>query len=367
MAAPMPREAPVTSATLRVAAEDIRSSPCFVVGASHSIMSGLRRRRHGPVGDSFHASGEEGLTTGDDGMAHRRRHQHRIARMGDCGIHQHAVAAEFHRHGGIGRGADAGIDDDRHAGFGDDDLQVPRIQDAHAGTDQTGQRHDGDTSHALEHARLYGIVRAIDHDAEALADQRLGSAQGFRHVGEQRLLIAQHFELDQIVTIEQFARQTQRAHGLLGRVAARRIGQQGIAPGRQHVEQARLAIAGDERRAADRHGDDVGCAGIECARRFRQVAILPGPHQQAGGEAQAADIERIGQPGIERCIHINLLRRQRRSRCGHRPAALCDRLRCAARFRRCVRSRCGARAATCGPADRPPTRRRRAVRPVRSA
>ena len=42
------------------------------------------------------------------------------ARTGDRGVHQHAVTAQLHGDGGIGGGADAGIDQDRHLGVLDD-------------------------------------------------------------------------------------------------------------------------------------------------------------------------------------------------------------------------------------------------------
>ena len=76
--------------------------------------------------------------------------QHRIARRGDRGVHQHAVAAELHRDRRVGGGADAGVDQHRHLGVLDDDLQIPRIEDAHARTDQRGERHDRHAADVLE-------------------------------------------------------------------------------------------------------------------------------------------------------------------------------------------------------------------------
>ena len=43
------------------------------------------------------------------------------ARAGDGGVHEDAGAAELHRHGGVGGGADARVDDDRHLGVLEDD------------------------------------------------------------------------------------------------------------------------------------------------------------------------------------------------------------------------------------------------------
>ena len=54
------------------------------------------------------------------------RHQHRVLRRGDRRVHQHAVAAQLHRDGGVGGRADAGVDQHRHLDALDDELQVPR-------------------------------------------------------------------------------------------------------------------------------------------------------------------------------------------------------------------------------------------------
>jgi len=51
----------------------------------------------------------------------------RDARFGDGGIHQHAVAAELHGDGGVGRGAHACIDQHGNLGLLDDALDVERV------------------------------------------------------------------------------------------------------------------------------------------------------------------------------------------------------------------------------------------------
>ena len=42
------------------------------------------------------------------------------------------------------------------------------------------------------------------------------AAQGLDHVGIERVRVAQHFELDELVAVEQLAREPQRAHGVVG-------------------------------------------------------------------------------------------------------------------------------------------------------
>ena len=43
---------------------------------------------------------------------------------------------ELHGERGVGRGADAGVEDDRHLGLGDDQLDVVRVADAEAAADR---------------------------------------------------------------------------------------------------------------------------------------------------------------------------------------------------------------------------------------
>ena len=196
--------------------------------------------------------------------------QHGILRAGDRGVHEHAVAAEFHRDRGIGSGADAGVDDDRHLRVLDDFDQVPAVLDAEARTDRRGQRHHRDAADFFEPFGQDRIVAGVDHDLEAVGDELLGGLQGLHDVGEQRLLVAEHFQLDQRMAVEQFAREAAGAHGVLGGVAAGRVRQDRVAIGRQHVEQVRLARVLADVGAADRDGDDLGAGGLGGASGFRR-------------------------------------------------------------------------------------------------
>src|SRR5258708_26046687 len=91
-----------------------------------------------------HAAGEVAFAAGDDGVAHGFGHEHGVLGFGDRGVHQDAIGAEFHGHGGVGSGADAGIHD--HGDFGDafaEDAEVGGILHAEAGANGRGKRHDG--------------------------------------------------------------------------------------------------------------------------------------------------------------------------------------------------------------------------------
>ena len=127
--------------------------------------------------------------------------------MGNRRVHQDTIAPQLHGNRRIGSSSYTGIDDDRHLGVIDNQAQIPRIQDAHAGTDQRGERHHRDATNIFEHPGLDRVVRAVDHDMEAIFDQRFRRLQGFRHIGKQAGRIAQNFQLAQRVAVQQLARQ----------------------------------------------------------------------------------------------------------------------------------------------------------------
>ena len=59
-------------------------------------------------------AGVAGRPAGGDGVAHRGGHQLRVGGAGDGARQEDAGAAELHRQGGVGRGADAGVEDHGH-------------------------------------------------------------------------------------------------------------------------------------------------------------------------------------------------------------------------------------------------------------
>jgi hypothetical protein len=130
-------------------------------------------------------------------LLHRAGHQHRVLRAGDGGVHQHAVAAELHRDRRVGRGAHAGVDDDRHRAlsmisrrFHGFRMPMPEPIGWPAASPPR--------SRSLPAAWPDRVVAGVDHHVEAVAHQRFGGDQRLRHVREQRLRVAQHFELDQL-------------------------------------------------------------------------------------------------------------------------------------------------------------------------
>ena len=115
-----------------------------------------------------------------------------------------------------------------------------------------------------------------------VAHQGLGRFEGLRDVGVEGLLVAEHFELHEPVSVEQLAGEPARAHRALRVVAARGIGEDREPLRRQMVEQVRLPGILADVRAADGHGDDLGAARLDRGARFLEVPVLAGADEQAG-------------------------------------------------------------------------------------
>jgi hypothetical protein len=100
-------------------------------------------------------------------------------------------------------------------------------------------------------------------------------------LGKQRLRIAQHFELAQRVTVEQFAAEAQRAHRFLGCVAAGGIGQVGELRRRKRVNQRGLPRFLSDVGSANRNSDNIGAAGLDGVARFVEILVLAGADKQS--------------------------------------------------------------------------------------
>ena len=83
------------------------------------------------------------------------------------------------------------------------------------------------------------VVAGIDHDVEAVPDQHFGGLEGLDHIGKQRLLIGQHFQLDQFVAVEELTGQAAGTHCVLGGETAGGVRQDGVALGADHIGRSR--------------------------------------------------------------------------------------------------------------------------------
>ena len=133
---------------------------------------------------------------GLDRLAHRGRHRGGILGARDGAGQQHGVAAGLHRERRVRGGADAGVEDHRHARGLDDQPQVVGVGDAHAAADRRAERHHRRAAGVLEPAREDRVVARVGQDGEAVGDELLGGVEQLRRVGQQRLVVADHLELD---------------------------------------------------------------------------------------------------------------------------------------------------------------------------
>ena len=194
-----------------------------------------------------------------------------------------------------------GIDQHRHLRRLDDELEIPGVEDAHPRSDQRGEGHDRDAADRLELARDDGVVGRVDQHLEAVADERLRGLDRRAHVREQGLRVAQHLELDQRVAVEQLARELQRAHGVVGRIAAGGVGQIGELGRRQRVQQRRRIRILADVRPADRHGDDLRTGRDDRRAGLGEIPVLAGADEKARTVCAAGDDQRVDDGATAAC------------------------------------------------------------------
>ena len=108
--------------------------------------------------------------------------------------------------------------------FGDalaQDAQVGGILDAQAGADGRGQRHDGCGAGIDQLARSDQVVVGVGQHDEAFLHQHPRGFEQLLGVREERLLVADHFELHPIGEAD-FAAEARGANRFVGGVAAPR-------------------------------------------------------------------------------------------------------------------------------------------------
>src|SRR5215218_5266831 len=142
------------------------------------------------------AAGAVGEAAGLDGLAHGLGHQGRLLGAGDGAGQQDGVAAELHGDGGVGGGADPGVQDHRDGGLLDDDAQVVGVGDAHAGADRRPQGHDRGAAQLGQVAGQDRVVVGVGEHGEPVVDQGLGGVAELDPVREQGPVVADDLQLD---------------------------------------------------------------------------------------------------------------------------------------------------------------------------
>jgi hypothetical protein len=270
----------------------------------------FRWRRHGARGNSLtddageggggggvealgHAAGEESFVAGDDGVTHGFGHEDGVGGFRDGGIHEDAVRAQFHGHGGIGGGADSCVYD--HGNFGDafsKDAEIGGILNAQSGADGRGKGHDGGGTGVNEFAGGDEVVVGVRKDDEAFLDEDFGGFDELFGVREKGLLVADDFEFDPVGEAD-FAGEARGADGFVGAIASRGVGKDKDFVAVDVVEEGFLGLIG-EIDAADGDGDHIGAGSGVGAGHFGEAAVLPCSDDKTGIEGTAGDDELIG-------------------------------------------------------------------------
>ena len=212
-------------------------------------------------------------------MAHGFGHEHSILRLGDGRVHEHAIGAQLHGHGGIGSGAHAGVDDQRHLGDAfAQDTQRGVILNPHARANRRTQRHHRRRARIDQAPRHDQIVIRIGQNDESLAHKLLGCFQQLRRVREKRLLIPDDFELHPVRESD-FAAQARRSDCLFGGVASGGIGEQKIFVAIYVVKQRLFAAVG-QIHTPHCYGDNFSARSLMRPAHLAETAIFSRAYNQ---------------------------------------------------------------------------------------
>jgi hypothetical protein len=160
------------------------------------------------------------------------------------------------------------------------------------------QGHHRDATDLLQLARDNRVITGVHHDLKAIRDQCFSGTQCLQHVREQCLLITKNFQFHQVVTIQQFARQTTGAHRIFRAVAAGGVGQQGVAIWGQHVQQVWFIRVLADIGSTNRHGDDLRTRRFGRQTGFLEIAELAGACQQAGLKGALTNAQQVGRSRV---------------------------------------------------------------------
>src|SRR5260370_10941674 len=228
------------------------------------------------------------VAAGDGGVAHGLGHENGVLRLGNRGIHQDAVRAEFHGFRSVGGGANSRMNDKGSVGNAfAEDAQVGSVLNAEAGTDRRSQRHDGRSTGVDKLPSGDEIIVRVGQDYEVFLDEHAGSLDELLGIREKRLLVANHFELHPVGQ-PNLTSEPRSANGFISGVAAGSVGQNKDFFAIDEIEQ-RFLRAVSKIDAAHSYSDHVGPGSSMSASHFRKAAIFPSAHNEPGLKRAASD------------------------------------------------------------------------------
>src|SRR5579859_3935701 len=166
--------------------------------------------------------------------------------------------------------------------------------------DGGGEGHDGRATRFFEPQRRNQVLIRVRQDLEPFGHQGAGGLEQTGDVREQGFLVADHFELHEVIEAC-LAGEARVPHRLVGGVAARGVGEQEEPLGIQILQDAAAGRA-IEIHAPDRDGDDVRPRRFDGADHGLVVPVLAGTDHQAGAEGLTAHDEgNVHQPPPTNC------------------------------------------------------------------
>ena len=211
-------------------------------------------------------------------MLHGLRHAHRILRPGNARIHQHRVRPQLHRNRRIGRRPHPRIENQRHAcNHLPQNLDIRRVLNSQSAANRRSQRHDRARARVQQTFGKHHIIGRIRQHRESFLHQHPRRFERRLHIGIERCLIPNHFQLHPIRQ-SNFAPQPRRADRLIRGVASRSIGQQKIFLGIDVVQQRLFTAIQIDAPHRDRH--HLRSTGFERPRVFLKRFVLPRPDNQ---------------------------------------------------------------------------------------
>ena len=178
----------------------------------------------GGVESLGHAAGELGFAACDDGVAHRFGHEDGVGGSAMAVFMRTPSAPSS-----MATAASEAVPTPASTIMGTsvmrfaEDAQICGILNAEAGADRRGQRHDRGGAGVDEFAGGDQVVIGIRENDEAFFDENFGWLDKLFGVREERLFVADDFELDPVGETD-FAGETRGADGFVGGIAGGGVG-----------------------------------------------------------------------------------------------------------------------------------------------
>ena len=167
-------------------------SPVRAALVADEALDGAARRGVAPARDPARQVAEP---AGAHREPHRLGHGDGVVGSRDRRVDEHAVGAQLHRHRGVRRRPDPGVDDDRDLGLLADDGEAVAVLHAEPGADRGAEGHDRGRAGLGQLAADDRVVVGVGEDDEPLLGQHARCREQRLVVREERPLVADDLQL----------------------------------------------------------------------------------------------------------------------------------------------------------------------------